>query len=65
MPVASVCARQPFGTAMIAVMDSVEHEFHSGGDAKLIEDPKQIFLYGMLTEGQFLRDLSIGKPFSY
>ena len=43
------------------VTHGVEREFYAGGDAQLIEDPKQIVPYRMLAEPELHCDLPIGK----
>jgi hypothetical protein len=46
-------------------MERVENEFDTGRDAQLIEDPEEIFFYGMLAEREFLCDLTVGKPLGH
>ena len=48
---------------MVAVVDGVEHQFDPGGDAQLVENAKQILLYGVFAECQLLGDIPIREPF--
>ncbi len=49
---------------MVAVADGVEHQFDPGRDAQFVEDPEKIFLDGVFTESEFLRNFAVGEALS-
>src|SRR4029450_2478359 len=64
MPSLRNCGK-PLRRAMIAVADSVENELNPSRNAQLVEDPKQVFLDGVLAQTEFLRHLTIGEALGY
>lgn len=44
-----------------ALTGSVQHHFHSAGDAQLVEDVKQVILHCVLADFQALGDFPIAK----
>jgi hypothetical protein len=52
---------EPLGRPGIAIVHGVENEFHAAGDPKFFEDPKKIFLDGVLAEIEFTGDVAVAQ----
>lgn len=58
-------SREPLGLAWISIVHSVEDEFHARGDAQFLEDPKEIFLDGVLAQVEFARNLAVPQSLGH
>src|SRR5258708_23099579 len=58
----SGASRHPFRLTLFTMRDSIEDEFYTRRNPKLVENAQQIFLDGMLAQPQFIGNLAIAEP---
>ena len=55
---------EPLGPTGVSVVYRVEDEFHTCGNAELLEYPKKIFLDGVFAQIEFAGDVAVAQSFS-